>query len=379
MKKIEKILIALTLLVIFNTTYSQNVDLNLLEGLAAGISNSQSNAPLTQDDANNEDEIKLMDEKNPITLDFSDENYGYTGPGDFTKLPNPKKLEAPLKYFGYDFFLQAPSTFLAATNIPVSPNYIIGPGDNLKIYLYGNVNRQFTVEVSREGELFFPDIGPVYVAGMTFDDVKEILSKIVANQIIGTEINITLGSLRSINIFVMGEAYQPGMYTVSSLSTLTNAIFASGGINSSGSLRNIQLKRNGQTITDFDFYDVLLNGDTSKDIRLMPGDVVFIPPVNKTIGISGEVSRPGIYELKKDESIKDLIKFSGNLKPKAGMLMELERIDQLNNGFKLINIDPGNINAETFTLLNGDILRVLTVTNTMSNAVLVSGHFQQPR
>ena len=130
------------------------------------------------------------------------------------------------------------------------------------------------------------------------------------------------------------------MYTISALSTLTNAVFTSGGIKSTGSLRNIQLKRNGVIISDFDFYDLLLKGDTSNDLRLMSGDVVFIPPTQKLVGIAGEVKRPGIYELKDNENAEDLISFAGALKAKADLSsLEIERIDTSKHSFSLINVD----------------------------------------
>ena len=182
----------------------------------------------------------------------------------------------------------------------------------LGFILFGNNNKKYTLQVTREGDIFFPEIGPVSIAGLTFSDVKETINQIVDNQLIGTKATLTLGDLRAVNIFVLGEALNPGMYTISALSTLTNAIFANGGIKRTGSLRNIQLKRNGEIISDFDFYDLLLKGDTSNDLRLMSGDVVFIPPTQKLVGIAGEVKRPGIYELKDNENADDLIYYAGH-------------------------------------------------------------------
>ena len=169
------------------------------------------------------------------------------------------------------------------------------------------------------------------------------------------------------------------MYTVSSLATLTNAIFQSGGVNLTGSLRNIQLKRKGEVVSTFDFYDLLLNGDTSKDIRLMQGDVVFIPPITKTAGLAGEVTRPGIYELKQDETLRDLIKFAGNLKPKADTLSaDLQRVDPSSNGFDLMKISVNDSSLTGFRLQNGDVFSIYPVVDNLTNAVLVKGHALQP-
>ena len=259
------------------------------------------------------------------------------------------------------------------------PDYVLGPKDNVKIILYGNKNAKYNLRVTRDGEIFFPGIGPISIAGLTFLDFKETIHQIVTSQMIGTKVSVTLGSLRSIDIFVLGEAYQPGMYTISALSTLTNAIFKSGGVNVTGSLRNIQLKRKGKTITTFDFYDLLLKGDTSNDTRLMQGDAVFIPPITKTVGISGEVGRPGIYELEEKETLEDLIKYAGRLKPKADIFSAyLHRVDPTVNGFNLIPVDLNNSSLSSFELNDGDVLSIHSVVDNLKNAVLLAGHAQQP-
>ena len=162
------------------------------------------------------------------------------------------------------------------------------------------------------------------------------------------------------------------------LSTLTNAVFANGGVKNTGSLRNIELKRNGQLLSTFDFYDVLLKGDTRSDLRLMTGDVVFIPPITKKIGIAGEVERPGIYELKDNETADDLINFAGTLKPKADLAsIEIQTIDSLGNGFNLNKIDLNVSSFSDLSLANGDILTIHPVLDRMKKAILLSGHTQK--
>jgi protein involved in polysaccharide export with SLBB domain len=160
----------------------------------------------------------------------------------------------------------------------VPSTYIIGPGDTVILQLYGQRNLTYDLVVTREGQVMFPEIGPVNVSGLTFDEMRAQLQTIVSNQLIGQNASITMGPLRSIDVFVLGEAWRPGSYTVSSLSTMTNALFVSGGVTDVGSLRAIRLMRAGVQVTELDLYDLLLRGDTSGDARLQPGDVIFVPP-----------------------------------------------------------------------------------------------------
>ncbi len=356
-------------------TLSQQLpDLTILESLSDNVSKRQSNQPNIPND---EDPSDTADDQGPKRLiDYTDSNYSYVGTTEFNSTQEEKLSQEPLNYFGYDYFTNVPETFAQVQNIPVPPEYLIGPGDNVKVILYGKESREFTLEVSRSGEILFPEIGPIYLAGLSFKETQDTIRGIVANRIIGTEVSITLGQLRNINIFVLGEAFRPGMYTVSALSTLTNAIFLSGGPKQNGSLRNIQLKRNGEIISTFDLYDLLLKGDTSKDSRLASGDVVFIPSVTKTVGIKGEVYKEGIFELNQNEDIKDLIRFAGSLKPKAdSKKIEILRVDKDETGFKLFD---GSLADDNLTLANGDVVNIKSILNNVNNAVLVKGHFQKP-
>ncbi|HIJ31413.1 MAG TPA: polysaccharide export protein, partial [Gammaproteobacteria bacterium] len=208
-----------------------------------------------------------------------------------------KAIKGQLRQFGYDLFAGQATTFAPVSDIPVPSEYVIGPGDTLQIFLFGKENIEHQLQVSREGELNFPGIGPIQVAGMRFDELKSSLNQRIAQQMIGVRASITLGRLRSIRVFILGDVQRPGSYTVSALSTMTNALFVSGGVTKIGSLRNIQLKRQGKVVTTLDLYDLLLKGDTSQDARIQPGDVLFVPPVGEVVGIGGEVRRPALYEL----------------------------------------------------------------------------------
>jgi protein involved in polysaccharide export with SLBB domain len=279
-----------------------------------------------------------------------------------------------LKPFGYDLFTDSPSTFVPATDIPVPPDYVVGAGDQLRVQLFGNTNRTLTLTVGRDGQVSFPEIGPISVAGQKFSAVKQSIESRISTQMIGVRANVEMGETRSIRVFLLGEVEMPGSYTVSGLSTVTNALFAGGGISRLGSLRNIQLKRNGQLVRTLDLYDLLLRGDTSDDARLLPGDVVFIPPVGPTVSVNGEILRPAIYELKPNTTVGDVIALSGGFTPRADARQV--RHEQLNvRGERVVtNLDLSSDAARAKPLANGDFVRVLRIRDTLEGAVTVSGH-----
>jgi polysaccharide biosynthesis/export protein len=224
----------------------------------------------------------------------------------------------------------------------------------------------------------FPRLGPVSVTGLTFQALRELIQERVSQQMIGVNASVTMGELRSIRIFVLGDAQRPGSYTVSSLSTITNALFASGGVKPIGSLRTIQLKRNGETVTTLDLYDLLLRGDTRADARLQPGDVIFIPPVGTQVGIDGEVRRPGIYELRGETTATELVQLGGGLSATAfPQGASLARI----NEFQERTVEDVNLKAaegRAHRLRPGDLLNVPSVLERVDNAVTLSGHVYRP-
>ncbi|MAI34625.1 MAG: sugar transporter [Rhodopirellula sp.] len=222
-----------------------------------------------------------------------------------------------LKPFGYELFRGSPTTFAPVTEIPIPSEYTLGPGDVLRIQLWGKENQNLELPISRDGTISFPQSGPMSVAGLSFDEARQQIRKQVSEQYIGVQASVSLGELRSMRVFVLGEARNPGSYSVSSLSTITNALYVSGGIKQTGSLRNLQHKRDGKLIGTLDLYDLLLKGDSSNDNRLQPGDVIFIPSVGKRAGIEGEVYRPALYELKNENTLADLVNMAGGLTPQA--------------------------------------------------------------
>ena len=286
--------------------------------------------------------------------------------------------EAALKPFGYDLFEGVPSTFAPVSDLPVPPDYVVGPGDTLDVQLYGNEPGSYLLPVQRTGRVDFPKLGPIMVSGMSFDAAQSVIQRRVARQLIGTRVSVTMGGLRTIRVFVLGEAKQPGSYTVGGLSTMTNALFASGGIKKSGSLRNIELKRNGRLVTVLDLYDLLLHGDTSGDRQLLPGDVIFIPPIGNTVAIGGEVRRPAIYELKSERTIAQLIDIAGGLLPDADpTLVHLQRISRAHT-FEMQDVDLTTSAGRDTRLADGDKVRVAPILPTLENSVKLTGYVYRP-
>ena len=224
-----------------------------------------------------------------------------------TRLPLKKTGSEGLKPFGYDLFDHELSTFAPATNVPVPSQYIVGAGDQLIVQLYGTQNRKLTLTVGRDGRVNLPDLGPIDVGGQTFNEAKADIESRVQGQMMGVHASVSMGDTRSIRVFVVGEAHYPGTYTISGLSTITSALYAAGGAKRAGSLRKVQLKRHGALVRQFDLYDLLIRGDTSDDAKLLPGDVIFIPPVGPTVSIDGEVRRPAIYEVKGESTVADIL------------------------------------------------------------------------
>jgi polysaccharide biosynthesis/export protein len=283
-----------------------------------------------------------------------------------------------VKPFGYDLFQGVPSTFAPVKDIQVPIDYVVGPGDTFNIQLYGNETASYSLTVGRDGRIKFPKLGPIAVSGMGFDAAREALEHRVAQQLIGTQVSVTMGDLRSIRVFVLGEAEKPGSYTVSGLSTMTNALFVSGGVKTIGSLRNIELKRNGHLVSVLDLYDLLLHGDTSGDRQLMPGDVIFIPPIGVTATVYGAVRRPAIYELKQEKTAEQLVGISGGLSPDAdAKLAEMERIDS-SRLREMRNIDLTSNAGRNTEMMNGDKLRVPAIRPTLENSVELSGDVFRP-
>ncbi|WP_445946093.1 SLBB domain-containing protein [Shewanella sp.] len=290
---------------------------------------------------------------------------------DFDFKQDSQKNE--LKRFGYDMFAGEPTTFAPVSDVPVPSDYKIGPGDVLKVQLYGKENQEYSLTVGRDGSVQFPELGPIQLSGMSFSEARESLQQRIKQQMIGIESNISMGELRSIRIFVAGDAYKPGSYTVSSLSTITQALFVAGGVNDIGSLRNIQVKRNGKLVGHLDLYDLLLRGDASGDINLRSGDVVFIPAVGSLVSVTGEVRRPAIYEVASNETIGDVVNMAAGVK--AGAYAQATSLERFNeNGLKsIINLDLTTAKDKQLKAKAGDYIRVKNASSQFENSITLVG------
>ncbi|WP_210797738.1 polysaccharide biosynthesis/export family protein [Pseudoalteromonas ostreae] len=282
-----------------------------------------------------------------------------------------------IKPFGYDLFSGEPTTFMPSENAAVPETYLIGRGDQLNINFYGKESESYEVYVDREGRINIPNLSPVEVAGLTFGEIKELIKAKVEQEIIGVKAFVSLGQLRSMRILVLGEAYKPGSYSVSSLTTVSHALFISGGVTDIASLRNIQVKRAGKVVANFDLYELLIKGDSRNDIVLKPGDVVFVPPVGAQVAVEGLVKRPAIFEIKKNETAQDILKMTGGLKPEAYAQKGIvERFNNY-NAKEILSVDfsVGDIN---YIPQDGDRIRFNPVSLQIQNSITVIGAVARP-
>ena len=286
--------------------------------------------------------------------------------------------KAALKPFGYSLFERDGGSLTAPQSGPVPPDYVLGPGDSVRVQLFGNVNGIYEFEVTRDGVLNLPEIGPVPVVGLRFSSFREELQARVAETLIGTQVSVTMGLLRRIRVFVLGDVKRPGSYVVSGLSTISSALYHSGGISEVGSLRRIALKRSGRRVASLDLYDLLLSGDTSQDRRLQPGDVIFVPPLGMTVGVGGAVKRPGIYEVPDGASLGEALRLAGGLSPTAFAAgARLERIGA-DRRRQVLTVDVSGGADAGRRIVSGDVLLVPEVLPDWENTVLLLGHVQRP-
>jgi protein involved in polysaccharide export with SLBB domain len=294
-----------------------------------------------------------------------------------TTLPLRRTGVEGLKPFGYDIFgKRAPSTFAPVTNVPVPADYIVGPGDEIDVQLYGSTNRTLRLIVGRDGIINLPELGPVNVGGQRFTSVQTSLEARVERQLIGTHASVSMGDTRSIQVFVLGAARRPGSYTLSALSTITSALYAAGGVQPIGSMRRVALLRSGALVRRLDLYDLLIRGNSRDDAKLVQGDVVLIPAVGPTVAVLGEVRRPAIFEIKGESSVADLLELAGGTTPDADRsAVMLTRIDD-NQGRVVLAVDVARAARER--LRDGDVLTVARIRPTLESGVLVQGYIHAP-
>jgi polysaccharide biosynthesis/export protein len=294
----------------------------------------------------------------------------------FTDEKRFKPEDNTVKPFGYDLFAGEPTTFMPNESAAVPDTYLVGRGDQLLINFYGKESASYEVIVDREGRINIPDLSPVQVAGLTFAEVKELIKVKVEQEIIGVKAFVSLGKLRSIRILVLGEAYKPGSYSVSSLTTVSHALFVSGGVSDIASLRNIQVKRGGKVVTNFDLYDLLIRGDSSNDIILKPGDVVFIPSVGEQVTVDGLVKRPAIFELKKGETAEQLLKMAGGIKPNAYAKSVI--VERFNNQHKEVLSVDFSKEQVNYIPQDGDRIRFSAIGEQYQTSISLIGAVVRP-
>ena len=284
-----------------------------------------------------------------------------------------------LPIFGADLFRNVPSTFAPLDNAPVPPDYVLGPGDELRIRVWGQVNFQANVRVDRAGEIYIPvtQIGPIHVAGMPSSELDAHLREAIGRVYRNFDLQVDVGQIRAIQVYVTGDARRPGVYTVSSLTTLIDALFASGGPSVQGSLRQIQLHRGDTILKTFDLYSFLIQGDKSGDVRLLSGDVIFIPPVGPQAALTGSVRVPAIYELLPNESLADLLKDAGGASAVAAeSRISIERIE--NHDQRMATEVAYDQTGLATHLADGDLVRVFSIVPRYKQTVTIRGNIANP-
>ncbi len=295
---------------------------------------------------------------------------------DFQRLVETS-LGKTLPIYGENLFENVPTTFAPIDRVPVTADYVIGPGDELLIRAWGQIDLDIHARVDRNGAIYVPKVGNLNVAGLRYDQVQDFLKAHIGRIYQNFDLNVSMGELRSIDVFVVGQARRPGRYTVSSLSTLANAIFASGGPSTSGSMRRIELKRGKTVVSDFDLYDLLLKGDKSKDVLLLPEDVIYISPIGPQVAMGGQVNVPAIYELKTEASLGEVLQLAGGLSTTAdGAQVYIEGIqNRSDRNIEEVKLDTAGL---AHPLKDGDILNFTLISPRFENSVTLRGNVAGP-
>ena len=301
----------------------------------------------------------------------------------FSEEKIPQVIPRELKQFGYDFFLSKPSSFAPVADVPVGPDYVIGPGDSFTVTLWGRIEANFAVEVDRNGEISIPKVGVMKVWGLTFSQLQKALMGEISKYYKEFQMNVAMNRLRTIQVFVVGEASSPGNYVLSSLATVYHALIAAGGPSKTGSMRDVQLLRNGKVVESIDLYDFFLRGDRSKDVRLQSGDTIFIPVIGPTVGISGSVKRPAIYEIKGTVLLKDFVEMAGGVTFQGYLQrVQVERVEahqkKVATDFNLSPEGKDQPQPLATLLRDGDFIKIFPIYDQAENVVFLEGHVKRP-
>ena len=358
--------------------------------------NEQSLNQTDQSGANNRSNILVNDQNLNKNLESSSDKIVIPTDDDLIDAEFSQEIldEIPIIpiNFGYNLFSGNPEIFQQSVNESVDPNYLVSPGDEIIVMLWGDTELNQVFSVSRDGYIFIPNLGQIFVNGLTVMKIEEKLRKLLKKAYstlgISTFFDISLGaqSLRPLRIIALGEVLQPGAYNVSHSATLFSSLFYFNGPSTSGSLRSIKLIRNGKEVQEIDYYNYLLNGIQKDDIKLQRDDVVFIPVKGKSVQVLGEISRPGVYELKKDEKLNKLIEFSGGTLPTTYFKrIKIERIlpseIRIKKGIDrtIVDFDLSNdSDLSQFELFDGDIVTFFSISENVQNIVTIEGSIARP-
>lgn len=300
-------------------------------------------------------------------------------PNDFQRFVAASTGKA-LPLFGYELFQGGPSTFAPTESVPVPADYVIGPGDTLVIRATGMLDFELRPTVDREGQIQIPRVGPISVMGIKRSELEAHLTKQLSRSYRNFSLSVTMGPLRTIDVYVVGQARRPGKYTVSSLSTLVNALFASGGPNANGSMRRVQLVRGNAPVVTLDLYDFILRGDKSRDMRLLPGDVIVFPAAGPRVAVLGSVNTPAVFELAGPEaSVSQVMALAGGMPVLATPLkVQLERINPAERVARQVESFALDTAGQARRLRDGDMLTVFPISPEFANAVTLRGNVASP-
>jgi protein involved in polysaccharide export with SLBB domain len=284
-----------------------------------------------------------------------------------------------LPVFGADLF-DSPQAYSANSAAPAPDNYVLGPGDEVQLQVTGPQDFGSLLVLDRNGQVNLPKVGAITLAGVAVRDLEKTLASQLGKVFTNIKVNAAVGRLRGIQVYVVGQAQQPGTYQVSSVSTLVNALFASGGPSANGSMRSIELKRASQTITTFDLYDFIAKGDKSHDVPLLAGDVIVIPPVGPRVAVTGAFDQAAIYELKPGAtSIADILNLGGGVPAMATeQKLLLERITRSSSPPRQVQEVVLNASGLGLPLQDGDVLTLLGISQAFANAVTLQGVVAAP-
>jgi protein involved in polysaccharide export with SLBB domain len=310
----------------------------------------------------------------PVSPSLIEQSYGQLD----LQLPPANPSPTNLNQFGYSIFASAVSSLAPLANTPVGPDYVIGPGDQLNIYMWGRLNQTVLVMVDRDGSVEVSGIEPLQIGGLTFDQAKKLIEGRVS-QISNVNVHVTMGPLRTIQVMVVGAVNQPGSYTISPLSRVSAALIAAGGPAKIGTLRGVELRRGNRVVKRVDFYKLLLSGDNNDDVYLQTNDVVFVPPVGPVVGVVGDVQRPAIYELHRAG-----MEVSGALRLAAGASpfsnterVQVERVDQRRR-LIVLDVPYAELSGRHFELRDGDLVKVFHMLTMHREVVVLTGNVRRP-